>query len=205
MSPRTVRYFWETYARTSAQGSAFFIQATFLTKRLKVPARKGAADLHACPRSRLAGQEGCTTHALQDGRSRRPRRPALLPRAFLHEKGLDSRAYVVANRADPTERLALRILERPVIAPHAWNVRALVATTHRDQQLRLSREIRGEPPRPHAAQVDPFLPHDCDDLWMNALPWIRSGRKRLGLRGIRQLVEQCSRHLRATGIMNARE
>jgi hypothetical protein len=33
----TVRYFWETYARTSTQGSAFFIQATFLTKPLKVP------------------------------------------------------------------------------------------------------------------------------------------------------------------------
>jgi hypothetical protein len=33
----TVRYFWEVYARTSTQGSAFLIQATFLTKPIKVP------------------------------------------------------------------------------------------------------------------------------------------------------------------------
>jgi hypothetical protein len=33
----TVRYFWETYARTSTQGNAFLIQATFLTKPIKLP------------------------------------------------------------------------------------------------------------------------------------------------------------------------
>jgi hypothetical protein len=33
----TVRYFWETYARTASQGGAFLIQATFLTKPIKVP------------------------------------------------------------------------------------------------------------------------------------------------------------------------
>jgi hypothetical protein len=33
----TVRYFWETYARTTTQGNAFLIQATFLTKPIKVP------------------------------------------------------------------------------------------------------------------------------------------------------------------------
>jgi len=33
----TVRYFWETYARTATQGSAFLIQATFLTKPIKLP------------------------------------------------------------------------------------------------------------------------------------------------------------------------
>ncbi len=33
----TVRYFWEVYARTTTQGSAFLIQATFLTKPIKVP------------------------------------------------------------------------------------------------------------------------------------------------------------------------
>lgn len=33
----TVRYFWETYARTTTQGSAFLIQATFLTKPIKLP------------------------------------------------------------------------------------------------------------------------------------------------------------------------
>jgi hypothetical protein len=33
----TVRYFWEVYARTATQGGAWLIQATFLTKPLKVP------------------------------------------------------------------------------------------------------------------------------------------------------------------------
>jgi hypothetical protein len=33
----TVRYFWETYARTTTQGDAFLIQATFLTKPIKLP------------------------------------------------------------------------------------------------------------------------------------------------------------------------
>jgi hypothetical protein len=34
----TAKYFWETYARTTTQGGAFFLTATFLTKPLKVPA-----------------------------------------------------------------------------------------------------------------------------------------------------------------------
>jgi len=34
----TVRYFWETYARTTTQGSALFIAGTFLTKPITVPA-----------------------------------------------------------------------------------------------------------------------------------------------------------------------
>jgi hypothetical protein len=33
----TVRYFWETYARAATQGSAFLLQATFLTKPIKLP------------------------------------------------------------------------------------------------------------------------------------------------------------------------
>jgi hypothetical protein len=33
----TVRYFWETYARTTTQGSAFLVQATFLTKPIPLP------------------------------------------------------------------------------------------------------------------------------------------------------------------------
>jgi hypothetical protein len=33
----TVRYFWEMYARTTTQGNAFLIQATFLTKPIKLP------------------------------------------------------------------------------------------------------------------------------------------------------------------------
>jgi hypothetical protein len=32
-----VRYFWEVYARTTTQGSAFLIEGTFLTKPIKVP------------------------------------------------------------------------------------------------------------------------------------------------------------------------
>jgi hypothetical protein len=33
----TLRYFWETYARTTTQGQAFLIQATLLTKPVKIP------------------------------------------------------------------------------------------------------------------------------------------------------------------------
>ena len=33
----TVRYFWETYARTTTQGNAFLVQATFLTRPIKLP------------------------------------------------------------------------------------------------------------------------------------------------------------------------
>jgi hypothetical protein len=33
----TVRYFWETYARTTTQGSALFISGTLLTKPVAVP------------------------------------------------------------------------------------------------------------------------------------------------------------------------
>jgi hypothetical protein len=32
-----LKYFWETYARTSTQGGAFFLSATFLTKPLHLP------------------------------------------------------------------------------------------------------------------------------------------------------------------------
>jgi hypothetical protein len=33
----TVRYFWEAYARTTTQGNAFIVQATLLTRPVKVP------------------------------------------------------------------------------------------------------------------------------------------------------------------------
>jgi hypothetical protein len=33
----TVRYFWETYARTTTQGNAFLVQATFLTRPIALP------------------------------------------------------------------------------------------------------------------------------------------------------------------------
>ena len=33
----TVRYFWETYARTTTQGSSLFISGTLLTKPITVP------------------------------------------------------------------------------------------------------------------------------------------------------------------------
>ena len=34
-----VRYFWETYARTTTQGSGLIIQATLLGKPLHLPAQ----------------------------------------------------------------------------------------------------------------------------------------------------------------------
>jgi hypothetical protein len=33
----TLRYFWELYARTTTQGSAFLIQLTLLTRPVTVP------------------------------------------------------------------------------------------------------------------------------------------------------------------------
>jgi hypothetical protein len=32
-----VRYFWETYARTTTQGSSLLIQGTLVTKSITVP------------------------------------------------------------------------------------------------------------------------------------------------------------------------
>jgi hypothetical protein len=35
----TVRYLWETYARTATQGSAFLLQASFLTRPQQLPGK----------------------------------------------------------------------------------------------------------------------------------------------------------------------
>ena len=35
----TARYFWETYARTTTQGNAFLVNATFLTKPIQLPTK----------------------------------------------------------------------------------------------------------------------------------------------------------------------
>ena len=56
-----------------------------------------------------------------------------------------------------------------------------------------------------AAHVDPDLPHRLRDLGMNAGSRLRPGGDRAGLGGIGEGVEERFRHLRAAGVVDARE
>jgi len=61
--------------------------------------------------------------------------------ALLGEEGLDSLADLVTNLADPGDRFALRILEGPIVPFHARHDRTLITASHRDQCLRLLRQL----------------------------------------------------------------
>src|SRR5205807_806053 len=67
------------------------------------------------------------------------------------------------------------------------------------------RELARELLRLHRGQVDADLAHRGEDLGVDALARLRSGGDRPGLRGIGEGVEERRRHLRATGVVDARE
>jgi hypothetical protein len=121
------------------------------------------------------------------------------------DQRLDAIQDVVTDRPDPLGRLPLRVVERPVDAQRAWHYRTLVATPHRDEHLRLIRDLRRQPGHGRIREVDPDLQHRVDDFRMDCGPGIGSGGDRPRLGGIREHVEPGRGHLGSAGIVDARE
>jgi hypothetical protein len=84
----------------------------------------------------------------------------------LCDQRLNSRADVIADRPHTLDR-SLRIVERPVIAPQAGHVRALVAASHRDQELCTRGQLRCQLLGAHITKVDSVFVHDLHDLGMD--------------------------------------
>jgi len=83
---------------------------------------------------------------------------------------------VIPYRSNFFHGKALRVTKRPLISTEAWNVGALVATTHGDEQLRVASQLLGQLSRLCSAEVDPDLLHDCLNLRMHPLAWLSRAR-----------------------------
>ena len=80
-----------------------------------------------------------------------------------------------------------------------------VAAPHRHEPLRVGRQLGRELLRLGRREVEVFFAHDLDDLGMNALAGLRTGRDGARLRWIRPPIEERRSHLRATRVVHAGE
>ena len=111
------------------------------------------------------------------------------------EEMSDSGANLIPNPPNVIERLALRVLQRPIIALQTRHDRTLISAAHRDQHLRSLRQLSRQLARRRARQIEAHLVHRGDDFRMDVGPWIRAGGNRPCLRGIGQLIEPRGGHL----------
>ena len=103
--------------------------------------------------------------------------------------------YLIAYRPDFRGRQTLWIAKRPIITSQTWNIRAFISASHRDEKLRLLRQLFRKLLRPCMAQVDADLLHYSQHLRMNAFAWFRARRYSRSLQRICQMVEECGSHL----------
>src|SRR5262245_38303883 len=125
--------------------------------------------------------------------------------AFTLEQRLDTLANLLPNLADPSNGLASRILQGPVITFHTRDDWTLIATPHRDQHLRPLCELWGQSRCRSRGEIDSHLLHRDHHLRVHAATRIRAGRDRSCLARIHQEVEPRRRYLRPSGIVDARE
>jgi hypothetical protein len=131
-------------------------------------------------------------------------RSGLAPTLLLQQH-LDPSANLVPNLANSGDRLALGVLERPIVAPQTGHHWTLIAATHRDEPFRLPHQFRRQLQRSSPREIGAHLVHRGNDLRMNAWARIGARRDRLSLDRIRQQVEPGRGHLGATGVVNAGE
>ncbi len=109
-----------------------------------------------------------------------------------------------ANRLTCRSRF-FGVAQRPVITLEAGNIRALVATAHRYQQLRVMRQLFRQSLRFGGTEINSHLAHDGYDFGMHPLARCRPGRYGFLFRAIGEVVEEGRRHLRPPGVVNAGE
>ena len=85
--------------------------------------------------------------------------------------------YLIAGSADLGEWASLWVGKLPIDISLAGDIRAGVAAAHRHDQIGPLGKLTGEQLGAALGQVDVKLAHDLDNLWMDALPRRRSGRK----------------------------
>jgi hypothetical protein len=85
-----------------------------------------------------------------------------------------SLANLIANPAHLIERLALRIVQWPIVTSKAGDIRALVATSHRHQQRCVTRKLLSQLLRAVRAQIDADLAHDFNHFRVHAFARLRS-------------------------------
>ena len=89
-------------------------------------------------------------------------------RSFAVEQRLHSPLNIVTYRPDFLNRQSLRVLQWPIVSTQTGNIRALVAASHCDKELRLSRLVIGQLLRLGVAEIDSDFLHYVQDLWMHA-------------------------------------
>jgi alpha-galactosidase len=172
--------------------------ASLLRRKRRSSSGSGPSDGSQAPRDELLAAK------LRYARRAPSPRSAARP-AFSDEQLGDARPHVVADLPDARERLSLGILERPVVAAEARDDRALLAAAHGDQELRAASELVGQLLRLSLGEVDAHLAHGLQHLGVNFGAGVGAGGEGARPGGVGQRVEPGGRHLRAAGVVNARE
>jgi hypothetical protein len=114
---------------------------------------------------------------------------------FTCEERVDLVSDLVSYAPDFLKRQSFRIAKWPIIPPQAGDIRALIATAHRNEQVCILRQFFGQLLRPGVAEVDTDLPHDGQNFGMDPRTRLGSGRDGLCFLTLGKLVEESSRHL----------
>src|SRR5258708_33728465 len=145
-----------------------------------------------CPLSTSGiSQRARTSQPLLSRRARtfRLNRLSPVPAAGINQC-LHARSNFLANRTHFLEWAILGIGKRPIVALDARNVRALVATTQRDQKRGIAGEVLGKTLRTIPTHVHSDLSHRFDDGRVNAIAWLSPRRHGPCARHICHLVEE---------------
>src|SRR5579875_1451201 len=110
---------------------------------------------------------------------------------------------LIAGLTNCLDPLSLGVGQRPIITSETRNVGAFISAAHCDQQFGLLGQFCCELLRPGVAEIDSDLTHHRHNDRMNMLRWLGSGRDATRQFWVGKLVEECSRHLRTSCIVNA--
>src|SRR5947208_15920109 len=133
-----------------------------------------------------------------------PRGRELLP-AGARDQRLDPRANLIADLPHALDGLVLGVGERPVLVGHPGHDRARLAAPDRDHHVGTRDQVGGEGAGTGPAELDAQLPHDLRDRRVHPLGGVGAGRESARGRRLAERVEERRRHLRAAGVLDARE
>src|SRR2546422_8689078 len=134
-----------------------------------------------------------------------PLRGRELPPAGARDQRLDPRANLIADLPHALDGLVLGVGERPVLVGYPGHDRARRAAAHGDEHVGARDQVGRQATRPGVAELDVQLAHDLRDRGMDPLRGLGAGRERARRRRGGESVEERRRHLRAAGVLDARE
>ena len=115
--------------------------------------------------------------------------------AFRSDESQHSRPDLIPDLPNFGRWTTLRIRKVPIKSPDAGHDRALLATAHRDQYLRLRGDRIGQVSRLRVRNVDADFVHRADNFSVRRVRRLRTGGYRASLSRIGEHVEPGGGHL----------